>query len=44
MAITLGGLALPRGLRWTDELAWSPVAQSTEYGLTGALIVQEATK
>jgi len=44
MAITLGAIALPDGLRWSDEHAWSPVAQSVEYSLTGALIVEEATK
>lgn len=32
------------GLRWSDEFNWSPVAQSTEYSLTGALLVQEATR
>lgn len=42
--ITLGGLTLPGDLRWTDEFAWSPVLRSAEYSLTGALIVQEATR
>ena len=40
MAITLGAITLPSGLVWSDEYAWSPVQQSEEYGLTGALIVQ----
>lgn len=48
MAITLSTtgapLVLPQGLRWTDEYAWSAVAQSTEYGLTGALLIQEGTR
>lgn len=44
MAITLGAITLPDTLVWEDEFVWSPVAQSTEYSLTGALIVQEATK
>lgn len=44
MALTLGAITLPDGLIWEDEFTWSPVAQSTEYSLTGALIVQEATK
>ncbi|KAB2923127.1 MAG: hypothetical protein F9K25_18715 [Candidatus Contendobacter sp.] len=44
MAITLGGLTLPQGLVWSDEFAWSPLAQATEYSLTGALIVEQATK
>jgi hypothetical protein len=42
--ITLGTLALPDGLRWTDEFAWSPVAQSTASSLTGALLIQEGTR
>lgn len=44
MAITLGAITLPAGLVWEDEFAWTPVEQSTEYSLTGALIVQSATK
>lgn len=44
MAITLGAITLPDGLTWEDEFAWSPVEQSTEYSLTGALIVQSSTK
>ena len=44
MAITLGALTLPQGLRWADEFAWSPVSQSTEYSLTGALLVEQAEK
>lgn len=44
MSITLGALTLPDGLIWQDEFAWSPVTQSVEYGLTGALVVQEATR
>ena len=42
--ITLGGVTLPGDLRWTDEFAWSPVARSQDYSLTGALILQEAVK
>lgn len=44
MAITLGALALPDGLIWTDEYAWTPVAQATTYTLTGALVVEDAEK
>lgn len=44
MAITLGAVALPSGLAWSDEFAWTPVSQSTEYSLTGALIIQESTR
>lgn len=48
MAITLARgsqtLTLPSGLRWTEEYAWQSLAQTTEYGLTGALIVQQGVK
>ena len=44
MAITLGAVALPSGLTWSDELHWTPVQQSTIHSLTGALIIQESTK
>lgn len=44
MSITLGALTLPDGLVWQDEFTWSPVAQATEYGLTGALFLEESTK
>lgn len=44
MAIYLDNVRLPDGLRWSDEFAWTPVAQATEYSLTGALIVEQATK
>jgi hypothetical protein len=45
--ITLDTFIFPataHGLRWSDEFSWSPVAQATEYGLTGALLVQESTR
>ena len=44
MALTLGALTLPQGLRFSDEFTWSPLTQATEYSLTGALIVQQAEK
>lgn len=44
MAITLGALVLPAGLTWSDEHAWSPVAQATERTLSGALVLEESTK
>lgn len=44
MALTLGALVLPSGLVWSDEFSWSPVAQNMERTLTGALIIEEATK
>lgn len=44
MALTLGPLTLPAGLRWVDELDWSPSVQTTDYLLSGALVVEESTK
>jgi hypothetical protein len=44
MAITLGAITLPDTLVWEDEFTWSPVAQSTEYSLDGALIIQESAR
>jgi hypothetical protein len=44
MAITLGAISLPNGLRWEDEYAWHPLAQATDYSLTGALIVEQSPK
>jgi len=44
MAITLGAITLPAGLRWIDELDWSPTVQSIDYTVVGALIVQEGVR
>jgi hypothetical protein len=44
MAITLGALKLPDGLRFSDEFSWGPLAQETDYTLTGSLIVEQATR
>jgi hypothetical protein len=44
MTILIDTLALPAGLKWSDEFAWAPTAQSTAYGLTGSLLVQESTR
>ncbi|MBZ4194218.1 MAG: hypothetical protein LAE24_07925 [Candidatus Contendobacter sp.] len=44
MAITLDSFTLPAGLCWSDEFAWSPLGQSSEYSLTGALLVQQSVK
>ena len=35
----LDTIQIPRGMVWTDELDWSPVESVSDYGLTGALIV-----
>lgn len=37
-------LTLPDDLLWTDEHAWSAVEQSQRYGLTGAIIIDSASK
>jgi len=44
MAISLDGIALPDDLQWSNEFDWSPVSQSAEYSIGGALMVQEGTK
>ena len=37
-------LALPDDLLWSDEHAWTPAVASVSYLLTGALLVQSATR
>lgn len=37
-------LPLPDDLLWADEHAWSPAVVSVSYLLTGALLVQSATR
>lgn len=44
MSITLGNLTLPDNLVWEDELDWDPVAQTADYSLAGALVVEESTR
>lgn len=41
---TLGAVAIPEDVWWTDEFAWTPVAQATTRSLTGARIVQLGVK
>lgn len=41
---TLGTVQIPRGLIWIDEFDWAAVAQSEEYSITGALIVDQAVR
>jgi hypothetical protein len=43
MAHTLNAITLP-DLVWVDEYDWTPVVQSEGYTLTGALVVEAATK
>jgi hypothetical protein len=44
VGISLGGIALPDGLVWEDELDWTPVVQSSGYALDGSLILEEAER
>lgn len=44
MAIVLGGVTLPDGLRWDDEFAWRFDTSSTTYSVNGALLVNRNTK
>lgn len=37
-------ITLPDDLDWEDEFSWTPVSQSSEYSVSGALIVQHATR
>jgi len=37
-------LVLPDDLLWSDEHAWTPVLASTSHLITGALLIQSATR
>ena len=37
-------LLLPDDLLWTDEHSWSPTVASSSYLITGALLIQSATR
>ena len=37
-------LPLPDDLLWSDEHAWSPAVAATSYLITGALLIQSATR
>src|SRR5262245_25023964 len=37
-------LLLPDDLLWSDEHTWSPAVASTSYLITGALLIQSATR
>lgn len=41
---TLGAVVLDAGMIWSDEFDWRPVEASQEYGVTGALIIDTATR
>ncbi len=40
----LDGVTLPDNLHWPDEFTWSPVGQTTERTLSGAMVVEEAAR
>lgn len=40
----LHNLPLPADMVWTDEFTWPTVVKSTEYTLTGALVVDSAQR
>jgi hypothetical protein len=40
MSLLIDGVSYGDNWTWPDEFDWSPIAQSTEYTLTGALIVE----
>lgn len=44
MAITLATVSLPADLQWVDEFTWTPVEMNRTYTLTGALVVEQATR
>jgi hypothetical protein len=41
---TGAALLLPDDLLWSDEHAWTPAVASTSYLITGALLIQSATR
>lgn len=41
---TLGAIAIPEDVWWTDEFAWTPVERAETRSLTGARIVQLGVK
>ena len=40
----LQGVEINAGCMWVDEFDWSPVESASEYGITGALIVDVAAR
>lgn len=40
----LGALELPRGMVWTDEFDWSPIATEQRWGTTGTLMLHVGTR
>lgn len=44
MSILLDGIGLAEDMIWVDEFDWTPVQQSQQYTLTGALILETGVK
>ncbi|CAB4202495.1 hypothetical protein UFOVP1367_19 [uncultured Caudovirales phage] len=44
MSLTLDAIDLPPDLLWVDEFEWTPIEQSHQHTLTGALVFQSATR
>lgn len=42
--MTLDGVSLPRGLMWSNEFEWQPVAQATARRINGGLLVEESSR
>lgn len=42
--IILHGMDLPPYLHWEDEFGWSPVVETGEYSITGALLLDQSVK
>ncbi|WP_232537933.1 hypothetical protein [Comamonas testosteroni] len=40
----LAGIELPRGMLWVDEFNWSAVQKTVERGITGAQIIDAASR
>ena len=43
-AISLGGLALPNGLQWTNRYSSQAIQQTLEYALDGSAVIYSAAK
>lgn len=37
-------ITLPPDMDWRDEFSWTPVEHSTDYSMTGSLVVQEGQR
>ena len=44
MAHDLNGISIPSGLVWADEFEWADAESASEYGITGALLIDAAER